>query len=205
MDTSLQQLSLKTFYFGSYVANHDPTNDGVIDRVAGRAYRDLNRTLIGIGTHHKKDFLVDNTKASLVKFVSHLSDVESQSEFDEIHQSWCQERISFFGSHPHQSRSMNFSYGHAQKWVNMTCKYLAVLSHPEILRVYKSLHVPVDKIVFAQADKLDVPRPSHRTPWSKPNHEQYSVYQLELRERIAQVTDFTAPLDWEASSWSRRS
>src|SRR5699024_10993865 len=163
----LQQLSLKTFYFGSYVANHDPTNDGVIDRVAGRAYRDLNRTLIGIGTHHKKDFLVDTTKpslvksvihlpdvksqskstqltkASLVKFVSHLSDVESQSEFDEIHQSWCQERISFFGSHPHQSRSMNFSYGHAQKWVNMTCKYLAVLSHPEILRVYKSLHVPV--------------------------------------------------------------
>src|SRR5699024_12705557 len=70
-----------------------------------RAYRDLNRTLIGIGTHHKKDFLVDNTKASLVKFVSHLSDVESQSECDEIHQSWCQERISFFGSHPHQSRS----------------------------------------------------------------------------------------------------
>lgn len=205
MDTSLQQLSLKTFYFGSYVANHDPTNDGVIDRVAGRAYRDLNRTLIGIGTHHKKDFLVDNTQASLVKFVSHLSDVESQSEFDEIHQSWCQERISFFGSHPHQSRSMNFSYGQAQKWVNMTCKYLAVLSHPDILRVYKSLHVPVDKIVFAQADKLDVPRPSRRTPWSKLNHEQYSVYQLELRERIAQVTDFTAPLDWEASSWSRRS
>ncbi|KAA8720541.1 hypothetical protein [Corynebacterium flavescens] len=206
MDESLKWLSLVTFYFGSKALG-DPSSDGVVKVAARRAYRDLNRTLRGIGTHKDRDHLVNATYDSLVSFVSGLNTVTDQSDFDERHARWCRDRIEFFTAHPHQDRSeFCLNYGQAQKWINMTLKYLAVLGCPAVEKAYAYLHVPVDSIVFDVAQEpspgLGVARPPKQVAWSKLGEEDYLSYQKRLREATAEF--YGSPLDWEAQAWANR-
>ncbi|MEI3122628.1 MAG: hypothetical protein V8S81_02275 [Oscillospiraceae bacterium] len=53
-------------------------------------------------------------------------------------------------------KSNSFTYGHAQKWVNMTLKYLWLLDRlPEILTA-KSLHMPIDSFILEKLQKENV-------------------------------------------------
>lgn len=206
MDESLKWLSLVTFYFGSKALG-DPSSDDVIEVAAKRAYRDLNRTLRGMGTHKDRNQLVDTTCVSLVPFVSGLNTVTDQSDFDERHARWCRDRIEFFAAHPHQDRpEFCLNYGQAQKWINMTLKYLSVLGCPAVENAYAYLHVPVDSIVFDVAQKpspgLGVAPPAQNVAWSKLGEEDYLLYQERLREATAE--SYASPLDWEAQAWANR-
>lgn len=204
MDTSLRLASLTAFYFGVTVATTPPTDPAVIDSVSQRAYRDLSRTLHGIGSHPEKTTLLESTHQSLYEFTANLDGVDSQDEFDSRHDAWCRKRIDFFAKHPREDRAFTFTYGHAQKWLNMAMKYLAVLDHPGVRHVYPYLHVPIDTIVYDQADRLGVPRPPRRRSWSRLNQEQYLAYQTQLCTRIAQQTTHSAPMDWESTAWIAR-
>lgn len=204
MDPSLRLASLTAFYFGARIAAAAPTNPVIIDTVSQRAYRDLNRTLHGIGTHPDKATLLDTTHQSLHQFTADLDTVNSQDEFDALHDKWCQDRIGFFATYPRADREFTFTYGQAQKWLNMTMKYLAVLDHPSVQRVYPYLHVPIDTIIYNQADQIGVPRPPKRRSWSRLDRDHYMTYHDQLREQITARTDCSAPLDWEAHSWITR-
>ena len=132
MDEKLRLASLTAFYFGTRVAA-DPTSPEAITNVSKRAYRDLSRTLHGIGTHPAKTTLLEATHASLHAFVTDLEEVKTREEFDALHDAWCEDRICFFREHLHPDRkAFVFTYGQAQKWINMTLKYLAVLGHPTV-------------------------------------------------------------------------
>lgn len=209
MDPSLRLASLTAFYFGAHVAA-DPTSPGAIRTVSKRAYRDLSRTLHGIGSHPDKTTLLENTHTSLNQFVADLETATTQDEFDDQHDTWCQDRTHFFDEHPHPNRKeFTFAYGQAQKWINMTLKYLAVLDHPAVARVYRFLHVPIDSIIYKEAAHLTtgigVPRPPRGVAWSKLTRDQYRDYQQHLRDNIADTSDGTlAPLDWEAQAWINR-
>lgn len=210
MNETLRLASLTAFYFGAHVAA-DPTSPEAIRTVSKRAYRDLSRTLHGIGTHPDKNALLEDTHTSLREFVSDLEKATTQDEFDIRHDAWCEGRIRFFEAHPHPDRkTFTFTYGQAQKWINMALKYLAVLNHPDVARVYPYLHVPIDSIVYAEAEHptvgIGVPRPPGRVSWSRLDGDQYRDYQRRIRDS---VTDSDAssltPLDWESQAWVAQS
>ena len=46
-----------------------------------------------------------------------------------------------------------FTYGHAQKWINMTFKYLYMLEAVTPRLRFSFLHVPIDNIIFRGANK----------------------------------------------------
>lgn len=213
MDEHARIANLIAFYFGPNVAQEvPPKSKKAIEAVSHRAYRDLCRTLTHIGTHPKKNKLLDETHSSLYGVVTQLETdpVRDQQDFDDRHERWCLDRISFFKEHPHgdKNKKVDFTYGHAQKWINMTLKYLAVLQHPAVLEVYSYLHVPVDSIVYEEAEDptlgIAVPRPPGGKKWSKLSGEQYRTYQEQLRGAIADQGECVAPLDWEAKAWVNR-
>ncbi|MGP6175355.1 hypothetical protein [Corynebacterium sp. A21] len=210
MDPSLRLASLTAFYFGAHVAA-DPASPETIRTVSTRAYRDLSRTLHGIGTHPDKATLLEDTHTSLQQFTADLDTVDSQDTFDALHDKWCRDRIHFFDEYPHPDRKeFALTYGQAQKWLNMTMKYLSVLDHPAVTRVYPYLHVPIDSIIFKEAAHptadISVPRPPGGVAWSRLDRDHYRNYQRRLQDSITDRSDGTlTPLDWEAQAWIARS
>lgn len=207
MDEKLRLASLTAFHFGAHVAA-DPTSPEALRTVSKRAYRDLSRTLHGIGNHPDKTTLLESTHDSLREFVADLEKVTTREEFDALHDTWCEDRIHFFSEHPHLGRkNFVFTYGQAQKWVNMALKYLAVLDHPAVTRVYPYLHVPIDSIVYEEAEHptvgIGVPRPPGDVAWSRLNRDEYCKYQKQLRDSINSAA-LLAPLEWEAQAWIAR-
>lgn len=194
MDAATQRRSLIAFYFDTEVATGDITSDRVVDKVARRAYADLRRTIHGFGPHPAKDEIKDHIHASLRAFVADLATCDSQEEFDNRHDQWCTSACDYFDHFPDPGLSISFHYGQAQKWLNMTLKYLAVLNHP---------HVPVDKYVYVEAAAAGIKRPPWPNGWSKLNRERYLNYQYQLREMVTS-TSYRCPLDWEAGVWVTR-
>ena len=48
----------------------------------------------------------------------------------------------------YSEQGIRFTYGHAQKWINMTIKYLYMLETDTFTDVFKWLHVPLDNYIL---------------------------------------------------------
>ena len=204
MEPRTQRRSLIAFYFGTKVATANVTTEQAIHGAARRAYADLQRTLRGFGTHPNRDELKKSTIASITAFVDNLVTIDSQTEFNDKHDEWCSKTCGMFEQNKHDTRDFTFHYGQAQKWLNMTLKYLAVLDHPDVQRVYPFLHVPVDQYVYNEAASAGVKRPPSPNAWSKLKPEQYHDYQNRLRKMVESTGEYSCPLDWEARVWVDR-
>ncbi|RNE49364.1 hypothetical protein [Corynebacterium alimapuense] len=210
MSKDLRTKSLLAFYFGGAVAR-DLNFDHVdtIRNVSKRAYRDVNRTMHGIGALKNADALRAEIYASVIKFVAGLEEFShkelgphTQEEFNQLHRAWCLEAIETFSRFPHHQRpDFGLHYGQAQKWLNMTLKYLAVLDHPQVRYAYPYLHVPLDSVVFRMAEEdLKVKEPSLK--WSRLGEKAYLAYQDELYAAVnADSTITRSVMDWEAEYW----
>lgn len=155
-----------------------------------RAYRDLCRTLRfhgGSGQEYREyiDGLLERRIRAL------LDETElTQEQYDSWHKQLCVELTAYY-----QGKEIVFNLGHAQKWLNMSMKYLFILGVDTSL-AFPYLHVPLDQYVFAAAEKqLGISHP--RQPWSKiTDYEIYLAYQRKIRAAVEE-----APLRWEFSSW----
>lgn len=179
---------LKAIYFGDFT---DP-----LKAASSRAYRDMNRTIRFNG-------LPDAIRLALREKVNVVFDVElsklnfdsitSQDEFDAWHRS-----VSDMIKALYWEEGVKLTYGHTQKWINMTIKYLYMLEANIFDAVFKFLHIPLDNYVFDIArDSLGITRP--RVAWSSWDNydEQYLQYQNLIREKISIGT----PLRWEFRYW----
>lgn len=201
MDAATQRRNLIAFHFGTKVATADVTSEQAILGASGKAYADLQRTLQGMGTHPDRDILKQKTHESITAFVDDLATINSQEEFDQAHKRWCEKTVAEFEQYAHPTRTgFKFHYGQAQKWLNMTLKYLAVLDHPDVQRVYPYLHVPLDQYVYNEASREGIKR---LTAWSRLGPEKYITYQESLREMV-KAKGNSCPLDWEADVWVTR-
>ena len=91
-----------------------------------------------------------------------------------------------------------FTYGQAQKWVNMSLKYLYMMGFDDMSHVEQVIHVPVDSLIIDAANDLGVRWPS--TSWSKlDNYPEYLTFQKKLRKIIQGSTE--RPLVWENHAW----
>ena len=181
---------LKVIYFGAITDSYDAASF--------RAYRDFNRTLRFGNTEavYRKE-LREKATTVLKKRISAIDrdGAASQAEFDSWHKETCDliQRV-------YTSAGIEFSYGQAQKWLNMTIKYLYIVGSCSFDRIFGFCHIPIDNYVFEIAYKeLGIPIPKVR--WSRwtDYDGQYLTYQKELRTRIKGYD----PLRWEFKYWMK--
>ena len=182
--------SLKMFFFGPY--------DDIREAAIRRAYLDVCRTIRFDKTclqtikNNAFNTLVFSMKCNLTT-LHHLikGNKMSQQAFDNWHKQTAENLISIYSI-----IETDFSYGQAQKWINMTTKYLYILGDRDIESLFMYLHVPVDNIILNVASKqFNINKP--KKAWSRWNENDYYQFQLCLRNAIGQE----APLRWEMSAW----
>ena len=154
---------------------------------------------------------------------------KSSTEFDDIHHDICKNRIireaqkDFIDDNnktlctleysrymPQEIRDRgaeSFYYGQAQKWLNMTIKYMWLVGiwDKQLQPLEQFLHVPIDNLILtivADAGKNDGFKiPKGPLSWSKWNYEDYIGYQNTLRDHILKLEPNKSPLEWENEKW----
>lgn len=141
----------------------------------------------------------------------HLDEYQCIDEqFGLWHKAKCEEIMDTMNTAVFQDDSLilksnSFTYGLAQKWVNMTLKYLWLLDMlPEDLTA-KSLHVPIDSFILKKMQEdVDEIRKDGDTykykgkSWSQ--LDDYDVY-LDIQAKIGQIAGKTFPIEWEGPAW----
>lgn len=215
-------------------------SEDIKDLCAHRAYLDLARTVKFRYTTSRLDEMKKKNKsddekkeaeefeAAKKKLINEicktmLAPIEGQSCKDDTFAEW--HRLKCYNECSNECnnsiiRKMNdsalldeqkpFTYGQAQKWLNMTLKYLWLLDMlPEGL-TKKSLHVPIDRYIIQAANSKDkneyglgLKHELSKTSWSAWNdYSAYIKYQQLLRNKIAEEYPLLdSPIDWEGKAW----
>lgn len=148
----------------------------------------------------------------------------NEPDFDEWHGNLCRAVRSEYEGVRRKGGGVAFTYGNAQKWVNVTMKNLYMLSAvfgayapdsnfskeigKQIAAITDRLHVPVDSYILTGAAKLDIRLPrkdmgkaeskTNRLPWSNWESElDYQKFQRDLADAIGDESR----IEWEARAW----
>ncbi|WP_379822502.1 hypothetical protein [Lacticaseibacillus paracasei] len=158
-----------------------------------RAYRDMNRTLRLNGANSL--ILRDKIDNLLKTRFEGLKDqnINGQDDFDECHKALCDEMISIC------TLGNGLTYGQAQKWLNMTVKYIYIIQGGDVFGIIKYAHIPLDNYIFKALQKNLGLKARGLQPWSKiSNYNKYLAFQKEVRDRI---NGDISPLEWELDHW----
>jgi hypothetical protein len=145
-----------------------------------RAYRDFNRTMHGF--RDKRTPETYNTLRNLMLVIAEETFITTfdQASFDVWHKSKCDLLIYEF----YNVIEFRISYGQAQKWINMTLKYMFAIGNEIINGIdknYKFFHIPLDNIIQDKLEFNDISRIKGK--WSRiENYEIYFQYQKQVRE-----------------------
>lgn len=183
---------LKFSYFGDLNIS--------IEVASKRAYLDMCRTLrFGVLPIDTKDNIISDLKESVnVIFKKEIpiineGSITSQEKFDSWHCKVCENMKNLY-----YEKGIKLTYGQAQKWINMTIKYLYLFGGYTFDSVFEELHIPVDNYIFkAVKEKLGIDNPEN--PWSKLNETEYLKYQNAIREELREKGKL--PLRWEFENW----
>lgn len=146
---------------------------GCIDR----AYRDFSRTLHGFGKADNKEKTREKAGEYLKTKLEEIINIEisTQENFDEWHQETCSEIQNIFKT----GSSHTLYIGQAQKWINMSFKYIYTYGDNYLKgyeKIYNYCHVPIDNILLKELKKYEPPK--LKTAWSKiPDYKTYLEYQ----------------------------
>ena len=207
----------KEFKKAAYFKNDENNLVLSIDEASRRAYRDLCRTLKGVGKC--KGSPRDDVDKLIEEYIEKLS---QYSDYDVWHCDLCNRIIKIYDNTGYKT----FTYGHAQKWVNMVMKYLIIYADDEVyskISPYaEALHVPIDSYIFGAA-KEDLVYPyktgergqgqifKGREKWkvvsdyrSSPLYiDEYKMYQNNLKKCIAKKYSGKYPICWEFEEWQK--
>lgn len=172
-----------------------------------RAYRDFNRTIHGINKDNSKGEprkpAIDIAIHILKKYFESISlssvIITTQSKFDCGHRALCEEICKAYCEYGYNK----FNIGQAQKWINMTFKYIYTLGKERISgfenfeKIYSFCHVPIDNILIEKLFAADYKFPVPESSWSRINdYDEYLKYQTLIRESFN-----LPPLDVEFHLW----
>ncbi len=173
----------------------------VYKAAADRAYRDLCRTIKfkDKDDKNKNDQCRHSVNELIIEKIKNLPNA-NQEAYDEFHLGLCGQIIEEY----RKSGVAELTYGQAQKWVNMTMKYLCVLSEGNFTgkfewlgRFYPYLHVPIDSIILTKAQDNKYLSCKSYSCWSKLDYKDYEEIQKILRKSI----NGKSPMDWEFEVW----
>jgi hypothetical protein len=183
-----------------------------LDRFISRAYRDMNRTLRGIGNLADADkarilngakTLVKTAVIALRKIPFPGNPVQGSQEFDQWHTDLCQVLKTYYATELNNFGNIRFTYGQAQKWVNMTMKYCWVCGGADFAGLepwYPVAHVAVDKVILVAAKKEGVIENRPCRKWSAwDDRPAYQTFQDTIRQTAA--TKSQSPMELEYGWW----
>lgn len=135
------------------------------------------------------------------------------AEFTDWHRKKCDEIIGQMNEATYETEipenklmEKDFTYGQAQKWLNMTLKYLWLLDLLPKDFNSELLHVPIDSYIIeaAKAKKndfeygLEIDNKLSENSWSTwDNYDEYLKYQIDIKNEIKDIS----PLEWEGKAW----
>lgn len=220
MNSSIQFLLYA--YFG--IAKGD-SEDKMLISLINRAYVDASSHVLSFkeGKEKKRDDCKKEAVSLIKERLSELENCEGDqsSSFDSWHKTLCDDLVKKYPAESaefykaRKNRSLySFSYGTAQKWVNMTLKYCVILHDlydllgeekdlkvcSEVNKYKKHLHVPLDSYMLSAIRKELGADTSKADPWSK--IKDYKDY-LNLQKAIRDNIDGKVPFDWEGDAWIR--
>jgi len=180
-----------------------------LSKCINRAYLDFSRTLHGLGrlAPEVKKELYEQAVSELKQCLSNLrdsADTMDEKGFDDWHRATYQQLLTIYNNYGYNTPKRHFFVGQAQKWINMTFKYiftLAALNEKQLSgfgKVYPFCHAPIDTVLIAQLDskKYGIPWP-HQCTWSRlDDYDEYLAYQERIRRKFSLV-----PLDVEFRLW----
>ena len=189
-----------------------------IEECAEKAYNgDASRPITGIGKMSKE--CKDVYKGDIFDWISlriktqfpalNNDDYEDNNKaFDKWHHETCQGIISksdvvleYINPATLKKWGGRFSYGIAQKWLNMTMKnmLIAELEEAKLKHFERQLHVPIDSMIMRCATEfmIDIPK----TVWSQWNDKIYTDFQIALRKAVVEK-GYKSPIDWEFGAWA---
>ena len=180
---------LTRLYFGS--------EDDPLSACMNRAYLDFSRTLHGLSKLKAAEELhskaVDHLKEAVVELKARLVKQTDSTEFDNWHKATCQKLVSVYSEY-----SYHFFVGQAQKWVNMTLKYVYTLGEKRMSgfgQAYPYCHIPLDNIILDQLARYDFHKLA--CAWSRlDDYDEYLKRQVWIRRKFVLV-----PLDVEFLLW----
>ena len=158
-----------------------------IDTAVRTAYRDLCRTIRGFSKHKRHDEIFGNCAQIVYDYIKKINSYSSftQNQFDFLHKLTCDRLITFF-------EDQEFTYGQAQKWINMSLKYVSMFNHRMTEKYYEYCHVPIDNYILKSTNYKQFD-----TAWSKiASYEKYDEFQKWFRNNYEGI-----PLDNEFRMW----
>lgn len=161
--------------------------EDLIELAMTNAYKDLMRTIRGFASNTNNTTIKKNARRCLKKYVNQIinMNITSQEQFDQLHQEACKSLITQF-------ENQTFTIGQAQKWINMTFKYLHLLEYEDVEKVYEYCHIPIDSYM------LEITGYQLSKTWSTLNdYKEYIQYQKWFRNKYKNEI----PLDIEFYLW----
>lgn len=138
--------------------------------------------------------------------------IESQVDYDEWHEKLCESIICFYQQYGYN----DMTFGKAQKWINMSMKYIMLytINYQQSLKRYESVfHVPIDRYIApciaelvgflpndngkGRLENLDKTFNAQNYTWS--NIIDYGAY-LECQKGIREELN-EPPIKWEFREW----
>lgn len=154
------------------------------------AYRDLCRTITSFSKNPKHNIIYNNAVDLLYDEINLLINkkINNQNEFDRWHKECCDKLINVF-------ENQLFYYGQAQKWINMTLKYISMFEHKLVENQYEFFHIPIDNYI------IEITGLKITVAWSRiSNYDEYLEYQERFRNKYIGI-----PLDNEFKLWLKAS
>ncbi len=215
-------------YFGIVSDAEEPIeSDEILEKLIERAYRDAASHVLSVKEDVKADKkreAIEKIKTALyeLRYIEHevTDDKICHDSYDEWHEQLCDTLVQMYNGHCKDGYT--FTYGVAQKWVNMTMKYVYVVYYMSencaflgdfseeyahlIFTHRRSFHVPIDSYIY-KAVKGDLGIKPLKSSWSKiPDYATYIDYQESLRKHEIFDYDFDnacgyTPIDWEGKAW----
>lgn len=127
---------LLAFYFGR--------NGNELELCLNRAYGDFKRTMHGIAKHPNADEMRSRSEQFLKETIASIQamNAPAQEQFDDWHRSACLGLAEIY-----RQLGYHFFVGQAQKWINMTFKYIYFFRERRLLgfgHLYDTCHAPLD-------------------------------------------------------------
>lgn len=189
----------------------------VTSKCAYRAYLDLNRTL----TVNKK--VSDKERKVIVynicnTLICNIKDkLFNSTDFDTQHNDICTNLKNYINDKTTckllSTDSEDFTYGQAQKWLNMTLKYMWLLGLLDGKIKTEFLHVPVDSYIIKEVwknNKIELPITKTRqdgsrgayssekvVSWSNWGYDEYKKFQNSLKDSLKDEIR----IKWEHYAW----
>lgn len=214
MDITNEKIAIDFLLFSYFGFDSADGKEIMKSKSTHRAYLDLARTVKYRYSASELDEMKDKKKAqgfkdkkdaqvdSICKEVfARLSD--DIQNFDSWHSDVCDKICKMMTESGLLKKGFTFTYGQAQKWLNMTLKYLWLLDLlPDKIKE-GSLHVPIDGYILEKLKKLGIDKITgsgetykyNNKEWSKIGKEDYQSLQAAIRNSKE------TPIRWEGKAW----